>query len=136
MHRNRTFVFLPILLWALALTASTGLAGDYAGEPFTEARFEALQAEDALVLVDVAAPWCPTCAKQAALISRYRKAHPDVDLHVLSIDYDDQKKWVRFFGAPRQSTLLLFKGDDRVWFSVGETREKVLFAAIDEAARA
>lgn len=123
------------LLMAGVLAASTGVAGDHPGEPFSEARFEALQAEGALILVDVAAPWCPTCARQAALISRYRAERPDVALHVLRVDYDRQKEWVRFFGAPRQSTLLLYRGNDRLWLKVAETRERELFAAIDAGVR-
>lgn len=103
-------------------------------EPFTQARFEALQAQNALVLIDVFAPWCPTCARQQTALAAYQEAHPDVPLHVLRVDFDNQKSVVRQFRAPRQSTLLLYKGTERVWFSVAETRRNVLFAAINTAA--
>lgn len=103
-------------------------------EPFELERFQELQEADALVLIDVAASWCPTCARQKTLIARYRAENPDVQLHVLRVDYDYQKKWVQYFKAPRQSTLILYKGSERVWFAVAETREEVLFRAFDEAA--
>jgi len=103
-------------------------------EPFEIERFQELQEADALVLIDVAASWCPTCARQKALVARYRAEHPDVPLHVLRVDYDDQKQWVQHFKAPRQSTLILYKGAEQVWFAVAETREEVLFRAFDEAA--
>lgn len=106
-----------------------------ASEPFSQARFEALQKQGALVLIDVAADWCPTCAKQAKVVQGYREAKPDVPLHVLRVDFDDQKEWVRHFKAPRQSTLLLYRGGEQVWFSVAETDPAVISGAIDEAAR-
>jgi thiol-disulfide isomerase/thioredoxin len=105
-------------------------------EPYTEARFSALQQQGALVLVDLAADWCPTCAKQAKAIQRYREARPTVPLHVLRIDFDAQKEWVKYFKAPRQSTLILYRGSEQVWFSVAETDAAALSAAIDAAAHA
>jgi len=120
----------------LLVTAGCGPAAGDESEPFSEARFRALQQEDALVLVDVAADWCPTCAKQAEVVQRYREERPDVPLHVLRVDFDEQKEWVRYFEAPRQSTLILYRGDERVWFSVAETDATAITSAIDEAARA
>jgi len=38
--------------------------------PFSEERFEAPQARDVLVLVDVWARWCPTCAAQKKILDR------------------------------------------------------------------
>ena len=110
---------------ASAVTATT--------EPFSEQRFRALQAENALILVDVHADWCPTCAKQQNVLDEYEAARPGVSLHRLLVDFDDQKKWVKHFKAPRQSTLLLYRGDTQVWFSVAETRAAEVFKALDGA---
>lgn len=99
-------------------------------ESFSEARFEALQAEGALVLVDVFADWCPTCAAQQEILATFREEHPDVPLHVLTVDFDKQKKWVKHFKAPRQSTFVLFKGGEQVWFAVTETRQEEVFKQI------
>lgn len=103
-------------------------------EQFSEDRFEALQADNALVLVDIFATWCPTCARQHEILADYQAEHPDVDLHILTVDYDDDRATVRRFRAPRQSTLLLFKGEQQHWFSVAETRPEVIFAEINRAA--
>ena len=103
-------------------------------EPFTAARFEALQADNALILVDVAATWCPTCKAQKAVIDAFRQQHPELGLHVLTVDFDAQKEWVKHFKAPRQSTLLVYKGSEQRWFAVAETREDVIAAALRQAA--
>ena len=121
---------------ALAVLLSALACGPVAAgtEPFTEARFTELQAQDALILVDVHADWCPTCKKQAAALDEYEKTRPEVTLHRLVVDFDQQKKWVKHFKAPRQSTLLLFRGTTRQWFSVGETRPAAIAEALDAAA--
>lgn len=103
-------------------------------EDFTQSRFEALQAQNALVLVDIFAAWCSTCARQHEILADYQEQHPEVDLHILSVDYDQDRQTVRRFRAPRQSTLLLFKGDQQHWFSVAETRPEVIFHEINRAA--
>lgn len=121
------------VLTALLLAALTGLA-QAAPEAFTKERFRALQAQEALVLVDIHADWCPTCAKQGEILSAYENARPDADLHWLKVDFDEQKEWVKHFKAPRQSTLLLYRGDEQIWFSVAETRREKIFERLDEAA--
>ena len=122
-----------LLVVALAIVSSVALA---ATEPFTEARFQALQGEGALIVVDVHADWCPTCAKQQKVLDDYQAAHPNVALHRLLVDFDKQKEWVKHFKAPRQSTLLLYRGTEQQWFSVAETRADEIFKAIDTAAAA
>jgi thioredoxin 1 len=115
----------------LAVISGAAMA---ASEPFTEARFQALQKEGALILVDIHADWCPTCATQQKLVDAYQAAHPDTALHRLLVDFDKQKEWVKHFKAPRQSTLLLYRGTEQKWFSVAETRAEEIAKAIDSAA--
>ena len=122
------------LLLGLTLFATAAYAVDK--ERYTPERLAALQAEGALVLVDVFADWCPTCARQQAVLGRYVEQRPDVDLHILEVDFDEDRQYVRELRAPRQSTLLLFRGEQQYWYSVAETREDVIFEAIDRAAAA
>ncbi len=66
----------------VALTLSVPAWG-LESEPFSNERFAELQADGELVLIDIFAPWCPTCARQHEVLKAYRAAHPDVDLHIL-----------------------------------------------------
>ncbi len=118
----------------VALTLSVSAWG-LESEPFSNERFAELQADGELVLIDIFAPWCPTCARQHEVLKAYRAAHPGVDLHILSVDYDKDRQYVRQLRAPRQSTLLLYKGETQFWYSVAETREDVIFEAINRAAQ-
>ncbi|MDZ4099624.1 MAG: thioredoxin family protein [Methylophilaceae bacterium] len=102
-------------------------------EPYTQERFETLQAAGEVVLVDIHADWCSTCAKQQAALEKYRAMNPNKKFHILKVDFDAQKDLVRQFRAPRQSTFLLYKGNDQFWYSVAETRYEVIAAEIDKA---
>jgi thioredoxin 1 len=123
------------LLAATCLYALTTGALALEAEPYSPDRFAELQADGALVLIDVFATWCPTCKRQQEILDKYVAEHPEVPLHVLQVDFDRDKDHVRTLRAPRQSTLLLFKGETQFWYSVAETREDVIFDAIDRAAR-
>lgn len=118
------------LLLALALVTP---ASALDGERFTPERFAALQDAGEVVLVDIWATWCPTCKRQRQVLQSYRDANPDQSFHILEVDFDDDKEWVRHFRAPRQSTLLLYVGERQYWFSVAETRPEVIAAELDKA---
>lgn len=122
------------VMLAVVLLVLSGSASALEKERFSEARFQALQSQGAVVLIDIYATWCPTCAEQQKVLERYLQAHPDVPLHILEVNWDEDKQWVRAFRAPRQSTLILYRGEEQVWYAVAETREKAIFDAINAAA--
>lgn len=102
-------------------------------EAYSQARFDALQAAGEVVLIDVYASWCPTCKKQQEALEGYRSANPEKKFTILVVDFDKNKDLVRHFRAPRQSTLLIYKGKEQFWFSVAETRPDVIAAELDKA---
>jgi len=101
-------------------------------QPFEAEAFADLRQNGALVLIDIGAPWCSTCAKQKKILQSYAADRTDVELAVLSVDFDTQKDWVRRFRARRQSTLILFSGDKPLWFSVAETRKSIIYENLDK----
>ncbi|WP_444943521.1 thioredoxin family protein [Microbulbifer sp. ZKSA006] len=111
-------------LFATLLLLSVPLVS--AGERFSEMRFKELQAAKQPVLIDVRADWCPTCKKQSVILAQFQKENPQCGLTVLDVNFDQQKEWVKHFRAPRQSTLLLYLGEQQVWFSIAETRADVI----------
>ena len=132
MRRTASSILASLALAAFLL-ASPAIAQEK--ETFTDERFEELQAEGAVILVDVWASWCPTCAQQQEVLAAFQDEHPDADFHILEVDFDDRKDLVTRFEAPRQSTLILYRGEERLWFSVAETRRDRIFdqllAAVD-----
>lgn len=125
-------LFKSMVAAVLVSLASHAVAAEHKSA-FTEDAFRAAQANNDVVLVDVFAPWCPTCKKQSKVIDAYFAEHPDSKVKVMVVDFDNQKEWVSYFKAPRQSTLLVYKGEEQLWFAVSETNKKKIFAALASA---
>ncbi|WP_206411094.1 thioredoxin family protein [Lysobacter enzymogenes] len=87
---------------------------------------QALQTQGKTVLVDVYAPWCPTCRAQEPVLEKLLKEPEFAGITALRLDWDGQREQARALGAPRQSTLLLYRGGKRVGLSVAETNESRL----------
>ncbi|MGF1669926.1 MAG: thioredoxin domain-containing protein [Balneolaceae bacterium] len=129
----KNLILTMILIPAMAVAAYATHNNELEKEPFSEERFEKLQAKGAVILVDVFADWCGTCAKQQELIKQYRNENPDKEFYILEVDFDRDKKYVRKLRAPRQSTLLVFQGENQFWYSVAETRYEVIAREMDKA---
>ncbi len=110
--------FRSILLLALALP--TAQASERF-EAFSSERLDSLQASGETVLVDVFATWCPTCKRQGAILDELMAAPEFADIAGLKLDWDADRSIARELGAPRQSTLILFRGGKRIGLSVAET---------------
>ena len=113
-----------VLATSLAMTALWAHALEK--EAFTEERYNQLRDDGEVFLIDVYATWCSTCKAQQEILKQFQAENPEAALTILEVDFDDDKKWVRHFRAPRQSTLVLYRGEDQQWFSVGETRYDVI----------
>ncbi len=120
-------------LISLLLVLPFGFAQAADKEPFTHERFTELQEAGEVVLIDIYATWCSTCAKQHTVLDEYRDINPNKKFTTLVVDFDDQKDVVTEFRAPRQSTLLLYKGEQQFWYSVAETRADVIAVELDKA---
>ncbi|WP_409011809.1 thioredoxin family protein [Aeromonas salmonicida] len=100
---------------------------------FTEQAWKEAQRQNQVTLLVVHADWCPTCKTQHKILNSYFQESPNSKINQLIINFDTQKNWVTNFKAPRQSTLMLYKGDKQIWFSVAETREDKIYKALKDA---
>ncbi|OIQ91078.1 redoxin [mine drainage metagenome] len=88
-HPHEKILLLTSILLAAPLTA-------FAAQPFTASAFATAQSAFATaqsagksILVNVSAPWCPTCAKQTPIIATLERKPPD--LVVFKRDFDHAK---------------------------------------------
>lgn len=114
---------------ALSLTATSASAG----EKFTLQALEAAQKAGKSILVEVAAPWCPTCKAQQPIIEWLEKDAKFKDFVFLKLDFDSQKDELRKLNARNQSTLIVFKGTNEVGRSVGDTNPDSIEALLAKA---
>lgn len=115
---------LTILAGIIAL-AVTGLATAHAAgggfATYSARSFEAAQAAGKTIVVDVHADWCPTCKAQAPILSEIAKDSRAKGVVFVQVDFDKDKAFLRAHRIPRQSTILVFKGDREVGRSIAET---------------
>ena len=128
MKAHRRFAAALALALVLPLAASAAEV-----RPFTPAAFDAAKAAGVPILVDVTAPWCPTCKAQRPILSNLEAQPKFKDLVVLDGDFDSQKDVLRRFGVRMQSTLIAFKGDTETARSTGETRPAPIAELLDSA---
>lgn len=126
----RHFAVASLLALALAAPVSASAAQV---EPFTPAAFDAAKAAGKSILVDVSAPWCPTCKAQRPILSGLEAGAKFKDLVVLDVDFDTQKAVLRSLGVRMQSTLIAFKGHTETARSTGDTRPDSLARLLDSA---
>ena len=102
-----------------------------AGEPFDAKAFQASQAAGKSILVDVTAPWCPTCKQQRPIVQEIEKEHPD--LVVYEVDFDTAKDVLKKFRVQYQSTLIAFKGKTEEARATGVTDPAAIRALFERA---
>lgn len=126
----RIVTFAAVAATALTFALS---AQAFDSKPYDEASFKAAQSVGKPILVDVFAPWCPTCKAQQQVLESL-KSKPEYDkLTVFQVDFDNQKDAVKGFGARTQSTLIAFKGDKETGRSAGDTRPDSIEALLKSA---
>ena len=118
-------VLLPLSAMTAALAAER--------VDYTDEAFNAAKASGRPILVDVWASWCPTCKAQHFVFQDLFKDDKYKNLLVLKVDFDAQDDIVRRFKAPGQSTLIVYKGDQELGRSVGDTNPNTIRALIDSA---
>jgi thioredoxin 1 len=125
-----------VLAGAFILAAGAALAQSAAPATprYTQAAFDAAQAAGKSVIVEVSAPWCPTCKAQAPIIKSLQSKPEFAGVTVLEVDFDSQKDVLQKLRVQSQSTLIAFKGKSETARSVGETKpaeiEKLFKSAI------
>ena len=110
---------------ACAAFASWSLPA-FAGEPvdYTDAAFAAAEKAGQPILIDSFATWCDICKRQKPILGRLMQEPKYKDYVVLRVNFDTQKEVLRKFKAPVQSTLIVYRGDQELGRSVGETQEE------------
>ena len=123
------------VLLGAAVVAGGAATAAHGGEriAFSAAAFEAAQATDRPILIDIWASWCPTCRTQKPIIARIVAEPRFADMVVLEVDYDRQKDVVRQFGVRMQSTLIVFRGRDEIGRSVGDTNPASIESLLEMA---
>jgi thioredoxin 1 len=118
-HPRRRPLLTALAFSWIAATASTASAAERA--PWSDAAFAAAQAAGRPLIVEVTAPWCPTCRAQAPHIAAALAEPALAPALLLTVDFDSQKDALRRLGARQQSTIIAFNGTQERGRIVGVT---------------
>ncbi len=118
----RAMLLVMAAIFGLAIGGcwTPGMAGTE--RPYEPGAFAAAQAAGKPILIEVAASWCPTCARQRPIIAKLLQSSEFSDLAAFTIDYDVDYNTAVGFKAYLQSTLIVFRGRDEKGRSTGDTR--------------
>lgn len=104
-----------VLFSSAALVAAAGEI-----KAFSQQDFDSLARAGRPVVVDVSAPWCPTCKAQKPIVDSLAKQAAYKDVTILTVDFDSEKPVLKQFKVTTQSTLIAFKGGQETARSVGD----------------
>lgn len=128
---NRRHAIAALAGYAVLLSGFGASALDKAA--YSQTAFDAAMKAGKPVLIDVSAPWCPTCKAQAPILSELARQPRFKNLVVFNVDFDSQKDVLRGLKAQQQSTLIVFKGGAEVGRSVGDTNKVSIEALLARA---
>lgn len=111
-------VIRPLL--ALLLLASASLVQALEITPYSAPALAAAQAADKPVALHFHAAWCPTCRAQDKSFSALG-AEQDLDITVLTVDYDKESDLKKRFRVNSQSTVVVLKGEQERGRVIGES---------------
>ncbi len=119
-----------ITIGAMQLSAKSDTAG---WQTYDAAEFAMAQGKGKTIVVDVYADWCPTCRAQAPILDELRSEKASGNVQFVKVNFDDEKAFLRKHRIPRQSTVLVFKGEKEVARTIAETNRTRLRSAILKA---
>ena len=104
-----------MLISSAALVAAAGEI-----KTFSQQDFDRLAQAGKPVVVDVSAPWCPTCKAQKPIVDSLAKQPAYKDVTIFTVDFDSEKTVLKQFKVNMQSTLIAFNGGKETARSVGD----------------
>lgn len=120
---------------SLAAIAPQAFAGGANTLDYTPGLIKSELAAGKTLLVDFAADWCSTCARQERIIEELRAANPAYSdaITFVRVDWDDFKRHdvTTSRNIPRRSTLILLRGEEELGRLVAETRTAEIQALLD-----
>ena len=101
---------------------------------FKKELFDKAQSEGKVVIISSWIKYCSSCASQMKILKEAKKQGELSDIKFDNIEYFSfdvtNREIADFFNIQYQTTLLIFKGDNEVYRSIGETTEELIYEAL------
>ena len=104
---------------------------------FNKKLFEKAQSEGKVVIVSSWIKYCSSCASQMKVLNNAKNDGKLFDIKFDNIEYFSfdvtNKDIANLFNVKFQTTLLIFKNNNEVYRSLGETTEDLIYEALKKA---
>ena len=101
---------------------------------FKKELFNKAQSDGKIVVISSWIKYCSSCAGQMKILQNAKNKGELLDIKFDNIEYfsfDVTKKEISdFFDVQYQTTLIIFKGNQEVYRSIGETTEDLIYEAL------
>ncbi|MEM8697214.1 MAG: thioredoxin family protein [Pseudomonadota bacterium] len=125
-----TFIKTLMLAFTALLFVPAAASAQVAWTDYSASSFRAAQEAGRTIIVDVHADWCPTCRAQRPILNELR-SHPRLaDALFVRVNFDEDRAFLRAHRIPRQSTILVFNGEEEQGRSIAETDRNRLRAFV------
>ena len=115
--------FLVLMCFILAFnTNAVGKETTYSKELFDKAL-----SEGKIVVVSSWIKYCTSCASQMKVLNEAKKDFENIEYFAFDVT---NKEIAKFFNVQYQTTLIIFKGNNEVYRSIGETTKELIYDAL------
>ena len=94
---------------------------------FTKEIFNKAQSEGKIVVVSSWTKYCSSCASQMKVLDKAKNEFDNIEF--LTFDVKN-KEIAKLFDVQYQTTLLIFKNNEEIYRSIGETSKDLIYQAI------
>tara|TARA_B100001769_G_C21544665_1_gene310846 strand:- start:70 stop:468 length:399 start_codon:yes stop_codon:yes gene_type:complete len=104
---------------------------------FNKKLFDKAQSEGKVVIVSSWIKYCSSCASQMKVLKTAKKDGELLDINFNNIEYFSfdvtDKEIANLFDVKFQTTLLIFKNNEEVYRSLGETTKDLIYEALKKS---
>ena len=118
MRKILLFVLLTLALNANAMEKET---------TFNQELFQKAQSDGKIVIVSSWIKYCTSCASQMKILNKAKNDFENIEYITFDVTNEEIAK---LFNVQYQTTLLIFKNNQEVYRSIGETSKNLIYKAI------
>ena len=94
---------------------------------FNKALFDKAQLEGKIVVVSSWTKYCSSCASQMKVLDKAKNDFDNIEYFKFDVK---NKEIAKLFDVQYQTTLLIFKNNEEIYRSIGETSKDLIYEAI------
>ena len=94
---------------------------------FNKTLFDKAQSEGKIVIVSSWTKYCSSCASQMKVLDKAKNDFDNIEYFKFDVK---NKEIAKLFDVQYQTTLLIFKDNEEIYRSIGETSKDLIYEAI------